>query len=147
MTIAKIKAWNFRPAFRDGPYAISHVTNGHAYGRIVCVHDSENCRGLGEVVLTPSLPVADREARMKGEEVYLAPFIGQPIEALLEPASDMRTRDKSWYGIAFALETAWFDREGRRASKPMNALIGGATERSVDLGRTLHNVRRQHSCR
>ena len=131
MTISEIEIWDFRPAFRDGPYAMSHVTNGHAYGRFMRVHDSENRCGVGEIVYSPSLPVPDREARIRDEESYLSPLIGQPFEALLTAASTMRTRDKSWRGIAFALETAWFDREGHRTGKAMSALFGGTKQPAV----------------
>ncbi|MEJ2178592.1 MAG: hypothetical protein P8Y12_11775, partial [Gammaproteobacteria bacterium] len=80
MAITKIEVWNFRPPFRDGPYAMSHVTSGHAYGRILRIHDSDGSFGLGEIVFSPSLAEADREHRIHDEENFLAPLIGASFD-------------------------------------------------------------------
>ncbi len=41
MTITRLEVWNFRPLMRDGPYAMSHVTQDSAYGRILKVHTAD----------------------------------------------------------------------------------------------------------
>lgn len=105
---------------------MSHVTSGHAYGRILRIHDSDGNFGLGEIVFSPSLAEADREHRIHDEENFLAPLIGASFDTLFEAASDFRARDKSWRGIAFALESAWLDWEGKRTNQPASQLLGGA---------------------
>jgi len=126
MTIKKIDVWNFRPPFREGPYAMAHVTSGHVYGRILRFQDDDGSTGLGEIVFSPSLAETSREHRIQDEESYLMSLTGRPFDALIDVASDARNRDKSWRGIAFALETAWFDREGQRTNQSASQLLGGA---------------------
>lgn len=126
MAITKIEVWNFSPPFRDGPYAMSHVTSGHAYGRILRIHDSDGNSGLGEIVFSPSLAEGDRERRIRDEESFLTPLVGAHIDTLFDVASDFRARDKSWRGIAFALESVWHDWEGKRTNQPASQLLGGA---------------------
>lgn len=125
MTIEKIEVWDSRLPFRDGTYAMSHVISSHAHGRVLRIHDNEGRFGLGEIVFSPALGEAEREARIGDEEDYLKHLIGQPFEALLDVAEEMRTRDKSWRGVAFALESAWFDREGPRTGQSVANLLGG----------------------
>jgi L-alanine-DL-glutamate epimerase-like enolase superfamily enzyme len=125
MTIRKIDVWNFRLPFREGLYAMAHVTSGHIYGRILRFQDDDGSSGLGEIVFSPSLAETSREHRIQDEESYLMSFIGRPFDALLDFALDAQNRDKSWRGIAFALETAWFDREGQRTNQSAGQLLGG----------------------
>lgn len=124
MTIKTIEAWDFCPTFRDGPYAMSHVTSDHAYGRILRITDAAGRCGVGEVVFAPSLVQHDRETRIQEEADYLTPLINEPMDRLLSVAADMRSRDTSWRGIAFALETVWFDYEGHRTQQPVANLLG-----------------------
>ena len=131
MTIETIDVWDFCPPFRDGPYAMSHVTSDNIYGRIFQFRGGDGRAGLGEVVFSPSLIETSREQRIRDEEDYLRPLLGQPFAALLEAASEALNRDKSWRGIAFALETAWFDWEGHRTNQSVSQLLGGSLQSGV----------------
>ena len=107
---------------------MSHVTVGQIFGRILHIQDDDGSSGVGEVVFAPSLLDTKREQRIKDEDSYLKSLIDEPFGALLDVASDAQSRDKSWRGIAFALETAWLDREGKRANKPASQLLGSALQ-------------------
>jgi L-alanine-DL-glutamate epimerase-like enolase superfamily enzyme len=131
MTIEKIDIWDFRPPFKDGPYAMSHVTVGQIYGRIFRFQGKDGSTGVGEVVFSPSLLKTEREQRIMDEDSYLKPLIGEPFDRLLDVASEVQTRAKSWRGIAFALDTAWLDREGKRTCQPASQLLGGAIQVEV----------------
>ena len=131
MAINKIEIWDFQSAFRDGPYAMSHVTSTCAYGRILRVRSHKGLCGLGEIVFSPAVPSQDREERINDEDDYLTRLLGQPTSALLNLASEMRLRDKSWHGIAFGLETAWIDIEGRKTGQAAYDLLGGKQRISV----------------
>ena len=131
MTIRKIDVWDFRPPLKDGPYAMSHVTVGQIFGRILHIQDDDGSSGVGEVVFSPSLLDTEREQRIKDEDNYLKSLIGEPFDTLLDVASDAQSRDKSWRGIAFALDTAWLDREGKQTNQPASQLLGGALQTEV----------------
>ena len=53
MTIKKIKVWDIQMPFRDGPYAMSHVTQEVVSGRVLQVQTVDGQTGLGEVVFPP----------------------------------------------------------------------------------------------
>ena len=131
MAICKIDVWDFCPLFKDGPYAMSHVTVGHIFGRIFRVQDEDGSCGVGEVVFSPSLSSTQREQRIQDEDSYLSALIGKPFGALLDVASDARGRDKSWRGIAFALETAWIDWKGKRTQQAASQLLGGSLRAEI----------------
>ena len=76
MTIAKIAVWDFRVPFRDGSYAMSHVTQEVIFGRILQVCMVDGKKGLGEIVFPPSLPEQARQDLISDEENYLTDMIG-----------------------------------------------------------------------
>ncbi len=126
MTISKIEVWDFLPPFRDGPYAMSHVTVDSAFGRIYQVHTKDGLTGLGEVVFPPSVPRAQQLDRVNDEAVFLGDLIGRPAIDLMPLAAELRSRDKAWGGIGFGLETARYDLEAKRRQVPLSDLLGGA---------------------
>ena len=65
MAIEKIDVWDFRPPFRDGPFAMAHATSSHVYGRILRFQDSAGCSGIGEIVFPPYIAEVDREQRIR----------------------------------------------------------------------------------
>ncbi len=131
MTIAKIEVWNFRPLMRDGPYAMSHVTQDSAYGRLYKVTLDDGTQGFGEVVFPPSLPQGEQMGKIAEERAFLALLIAQPQDALLDLAEDLRERGKGWGGVAFGLETAWHDLTARQKACPLCDLLGGALTPAV----------------
>ncbi len=131
MIITQIEVWNFRPLMREGPYSMSHVTQDSAYGRILHVHTDGELSGWGEVVLPPSLPQANQMGIIAEERALLPQLIGQPVDALLDLAADLRDRGKSWGGVALGLETAWFDLSGAENNCSVSELLGGAQNEAV----------------
>jgi L-alanine-DL-glutamate epimerase-like enolase superfamily enzyme len=95
--------------FRDGPYAMSHVTQEVVYGRILQVHTSDGQTGLGEVVFPPMLSVDERAQLIADESLYLSSLAGKDIDGLMQLAEELCGRGRSWSGIAFGLETAGYD--------------------------------------
>ncbi|MEM7118778.1 MAG: mandelate racemase/muconate lactonizing enzyme family protein [Chloroflexota bacterium] len=132
MHITKIEAWDFSPVFRDGPYAMSFVVQERLYGRILNIHTADGLQGAGEIVLSATLTPEERQACIDSEDAYLRPLIGQEIDALLTMAEKLRAKGKSWHGIAFGLETAYFDNNGRRQNKPAADLLGSTKARSIN---------------
>lgn len=131
MTLARLEVWNFRPLMRDGPYAMSHVTQESAYGRIIRVTAVGGLVGLGEVVFPPSVPQHVQMGQIAEERAFLPLLIGQPVDALLDLAADLRERGKTWGGIGFGLETAWYDLTARKEGRPVADLLGGAQNDAV----------------
>ena len=65
MLITRIDVWNFAPTFRDGPYVMSHVTQDHAYGRILQIQTDKGIYGPGEIVFPPSIKILMKDSYMK----------------------------------------------------------------------------------
>ena len=131
MIVTRLEVWNFRPLMRDGPYAMSHVTQDSAYGRILKVHAGDGIYGLGEVVFPPSVPQHVQMGQIAEERAFLPLLIGQPVDLLLDLAADLRERGKTWGGTGFGLETAWYDLAGRHKNCPVSDLLGGAQNDAV----------------
>jgi len=132
MKITRIEVWNFRPPFRDGPYAMAHVTQTSGYGRILRVHTACGLTGLGEIVFAPSVPIDVQQRLIAGEPDYLGPLVGQDIEALDEVAKSMCEAGKPECGVAFGLDTALVDLQARRQNLSVAEFLGGALVDAVD---------------
>jgi L-alanine-DL-glutamate epimerase-like enolase superfamily enzyme len=131
MTITKIEVWNFSPSFRDGSYAMSHVTQAAAYGRILRFHDADGLEGLGEIVFAPSLSQAARRRCIADEREYLSRLVGQGLGTIVSCARELSARGKPWRGVAFGIETACFDLQARQQGRSLAALLGGSLNDAV----------------
>lgn len=131
MIITRLEVWNFRPLMRDGPYAMSHVTQECAYGRIYRVRMQGGTEGLGEVVFPPSVPQHVQMGQIAEERALLPGLIGQPLDELLDLAKELRDRGKTWGGMAFGLETAWHDIAAKKQDCAVSELLGGAQNAAV----------------
>lgn len=131
MTIAKIAVWDFRVPFRDGSYAMSHVTQEVIFGRILQVCMVDGKKGLGEIVFPPSLLEQARHDLISDEENYLADMIGKEAADLILLAGELRDRGHAWGAVAFGLETAAFDLLGQERGCLVSACLGGAQMESV----------------
>ena len=120
--------------FRDGPYAMSHVTQEVVYGRILRVHTADGQMGLGEVVFPPSLSVDERQRQrlIADEPLYLSSLVGKEVDALIQLAQELCGRGQSWSGVAFGLETAGYDLLGKAGGLPVSDLLGGRLGEGVD---------------
>jgi len=118
--------------FRDGPYAMSHVTQEVVYGRILQVHTADGQTGLGEVVFPPMLSVDERAQLIADESIYLSSLAGKDIDGLMQLAQELCGRGRSWSGIAFGLETAGYDLLGKAENLPVSNVLGGRLREGVD---------------
>ncbi len=125
MTISRIAVWNLAFPFRDGPYAMSHVVQTAADGRLYAVTTADGRTGVGEGVFAPSIPAGDRARALMREANDLAGLIGRPESALLESADDLRALGKPGAGPAFGIETAYFDLDARAAGRSVADALGG----------------------
>ena len=132
MKIEKIAVWGIQMPFREGPYAMSHVTQEVVYGRVLQVHTVDGQTGLGEVVFAPTLPVDERQQLIADEPLYLSSLAGKEVDALIQLAQELCGRGRSWPGIAFGLETAGYDLLGKAAGLPVSDLLGGRLGEGVD---------------
>ena len=132
MKIKKIAVWGIQMPFRDGPYAMSHVTQEVVYGRVLQVHTVDGQTGLGEVVFPPTLSVDERQQLIADEPLYLSSLAGKEVDGLIQLAQELCGRGRSWSGIAFGLETAGYDLLGKAGGLPVSDLLGGRLGEGVD---------------
>lgn len=131
--ITKIEVWDFCAPFRDGSYAMSHITQKAVYGRLLRVQTDDVFYGLGEIPLSPYLSDQERQRRASQEQNYLGPLIGKPIEALLKTAQELAATQGRWGGLAsFALETVFLDLQARQNNHALVEELGGQKSESVD---------------
>ena len=144
MIITRIEVWDFAAPMRDGTYVMSHVSQEHAYGRIIAVTTDTGLKGLGEMVFAPSISGRERLTQIASEPNYLPELIGKHTNMLMTKAEALRNDGKPARGAAFGLETAWHDLVARQRGEPVAALLGkpqcaavegyfSVSERSVDL--------------
>jgi len=132
MKIASIKVWDFSPVYRDGPYAMSHVTSDVAHGRQIMVKMADGLAGFGEMVFAPSIPPDQLAERIADEPTVLDLLIGSDVSDLGAVAATLAARGKSWRGMAFGLETAMLDYQTRVAGLPLSDVLGGTQADSVN---------------
>ena len=133
MKIEKIEMWDFCAPFRDGPYAMSHVTQETVHGRLLCVHADDGYCGLGEIPLSPYVHDDERRQRKIEEKDYLGGLIGKPVDALIQTANHLQKTEGIWGGLAcFALETAFLDLQARQNNQSLADQLGGQKCESVD---------------
>lgn len=133
MHIIKVEVGEFRAPFRDGPYAMSHVTQHAVHGRLICVHTDNGHCGLGEIPLSPYVLDEERRYRESQESEYLGGLVGQPVESLVDVAKHMSESAGLWGGLAcFALETAFLDLQAQRRNHSLADQLGGRRCDSVD---------------
>ncbi len=118
--------------FRDGPYAMSHVTQEVVYGRILQVHTADGQTGLGEVVFPPTLSVDDRQRLIADEPFYLSSLVGKEVDGLIQLAEELCGSGRSWFGIVFGLQTAGYDLLGKARGLPVSNVLGGKLGNGVD---------------
>lgn len=131
MRIVRIDIWESAPAFRGGPYVMSHVVQEAAYGRILRICSDDGFRGLGEIVYAPILNADERTQRREAESELFRALIGGTVEAAAGLVETIAARGRSWRGIAFGLDTAIFDLRARREGLRVADLLGGAIAVSV----------------
>ena len=132
MRLTKIELWDFKIPFRDGPYKMSHVIQETTFGQVVCLHTDEGVCGLGEIVPAPALEPKERLACYSETATLLAGLIGQSDDTLRNLIDQIQEKEASWNGIAFGLETAYYDLLARQAGVAFADVLGGALNTSIE---------------
>ena len=128
MRITAIRHKDIDFAFKAGKYVMSHVVQYVLKVRVIQVQLEDGSVGYGEVARAPKLTIASVDAL---ETAALAELVGEDVSALLLRADALRSDPRDLRGLAFALETAYFDRLGRVAGQPIHTLIGGRKAEAV----------------
>lgn len=108
--------------FTDGEYVMSHVTQKQLDVRVLRLETMSGHVGWGEIVRKPLLDqalVASQEAPLIGA------IAGRDLADIPRGCREYRQRDVKLNGLAFGLETAYYDLIARRAGLPLYALLGG----------------------
>jgi len=130
--LSKIEIWDLKIPFRDGPYRMSHVVQETTFGQVLCLHTDEGICGLGEMVPAPALEPKERLARYSETATLLADLIGKSEDALRDLIDQIQEKDASWNGIAFGLETAYYDLLARQSGMSFADVLGSALNTSID---------------
>lgn len=131
MTIEQIEIWDFKPPYRDGSYVMSHVVLSSGLGRLIAVTLADGTVGVGEVVFAPTSTEAVRNHQTGLETARFTPLIGQEAKALLSLADKVRAAGKLACGVAFGIETAFFDLLAKNQECSVTDCLGGAKARDV----------------
>jgi len=130
--LSKIEIWDLKIPFRDGPYKMSHVVQETTFGQVLCLHTDEGVCGLGEIVPAPALDPKERLAHYSETATLLPELIGQSEDELHALIEQIQKKDSSRNGIAFGLETAYYDLLARQSGLPFADMLGGALDTSID---------------
>lgn len=131
MTIEKIEIWDFKPPYRDGSYVMSHVVLYSGLGRLIAVTLADGTVGVGEVVFAPTSTEAERSQQVDLETARFAPLIGQSAQELMALADDVRQQGKMASGVAFGIETAYFDLLAKQQQRSVADCLGGMKAKDV----------------
>ena len=131
MLIEKIEVWDFCPTMRDGQYAMSHVVMDCIWGRIYRAVTDQGQEGWGETVFPPSVPRSEQIELIAQERELLGSLVKSPAEALLAQAERLRQLGKGGCGVAFGLETVWYDLAARESGSSLSDFLGGVKSESV----------------
>jgi len=131
VTIKQIEIWDFKPPYRDGSYVMSHVVLHSGLGRLIAVTLADATVGIGEVVFAPTSTEAERWRQVGLETERFTPLIGQQKNALLSLAEAVRGEGKDACGVAFGIETVFFDLLAKQQQLSVTDCLGGAKTQDV----------------
>ncbi len=129
MTVTRIEIWDIAADFRDGPRRMSYGRQPAMLGRILKIRDSSGVAGYGEVARAAYLE-PERCRKLENE------LLGNLDDALVDDFPVLCTNVRrdcglELRGLAFALETAWFDLLGRLAGVPVTSFLGGRRQKRI----------------
>tara|TARA_Y100001960_G_scaffold243724_1_gene258006 strand:- start:371 stop:1480 length:1110 start_codon:yes stop_codon:yes gene_type:complete len=123
MNIEQIKVWDHTATFKEGSYANAQLKKKTTRSRVVEIDTGEDWTGYGEVVFPFALSPEAQEKVIEEEVVYLPSLLGGNVDCLMSAATQLRARERHWSSVAFALETAWYDFEGKRQKVALWSLL------------------------
>lgn len=128
MKIARVDIAAFEPEFADGDYVMSYVTQTGLRARVLRITTDTGAIGYGEIVRRPD---RDHDAAKRLEDELLPTLTGLNLSHLPNLCAEWRDGDVLLRGLAFGIETAFFDITARAVGAPMSALIGPTQQHSV----------------
>ncbi len=131
MHIERIHVWDCVARFKQGIYATSRCQKSAIRGRVFQVLGTGGWKGFGEVVFPFSLPRQLEEQVIQAEKVFLSELVGKNIDHLMDRAEAFRAREAHWSSVAFALETTWYDLQGKQQNQTISSILHGKRSHRV----------------
>ena len=131
MNIERIHVWNCVARFKQGVYTNARCQKSTTRSRVLQILGTGGWRGFGEVVFPFSLAPHLEEEVIQAEESFLSELIGKNVDRLMDMAEAFRAREPHWSSIAFALETAWYDLQGKQQNTTISSILHGKRSRRV----------------
>jgi L-alanine-DL-glutamate epimerase-like enolase superfamily enzyme len=128
MLIKRLHSQDHYFQFKNGEYVMSYVTQKSLNIRVLTLESDIGEFGWGEIVRKPNIDPVQVEDK---ETSLLIKLQGQPISKLLSFTEHLRLTDYKLRGLAFGLETAYYDLIARRENKPLYEILGGMKSNSV----------------
>ena len=117
MHIERIHVWDCAARFKQGVYTNSRCQKSPTRSRVFQILGTGGWKGFGEVVFPFSLPRQLEEQVIQAEKVFLSELVGKNIDHLMDRAEAFRAREAHWSSVAFALETTWYDLQGKHQNQ------------------------------
>jgi len=127
-TIASVDILPFTPRFSGDGYAMSFIVQKVLPNQLVRLTLSDGMTGVGENVRWFTYPLSEAE---KMEAKAVPDLAGLALADLPGLLRDWRGRGKPLRGLAFGVETAYFDLLSQRSGVPLPALLGGPAQRAL----------------
>lgn len=124
MKIKKIEVSEFNPPFRGSGYRMSFVHQTKLNNRLIRITTSDGRTGIGEIARSPKVVPAEAVAL---EDLIFPSLIGSDVEDLPRHAAGWRQQGLTLFGLAFGIETVFFDLLARAAKVSVSVLLGGKT--------------------
>lgn len=113
---------DFTPRFRGDGYVMSYVTQTVLRTRLIRLDAGDGRVGYGESVSDPGFD-ASEVAALEGSA--LAGIVDMTLDDVPALTRRLKASDDRLSGLAFGLETAYFDLLTRADNNPLHALLGG----------------------
>ena len=131
MNIERIHVWDCVARFKQGVYTNSRCQKSTIRSRVFQIFGTGGWKGFGEVVFPFLLPRQLEEQVIQAEEIFLSELVGKNIDHLMDMAEAFRAREAHWSSVAFALETAWYDLQGKQQNTTISSILHGKRSHRV----------------
>ena len=131
MNIERIHVWDCAAKFKQGVYTNSRCQKSTTRSRVFQIFGTGGWKGFGEVVFPFLLPRQLEEQVIQAEEIFLSELVGKNIDHLMDMAEAFRAREAHWSSVAFALETAWYDLQGKQQNTTISSILHGKRSHRV----------------
>jgi L-alanine-DL-glutamate epimerase-like enolase superfamily enzyme len=123
MKLTNIEVSEFEPPFRGTGYRMSFVHQTKLHNRLVRITTSDGRVGIGEIARSPKV---DPAAAAALEDEIFPDLVGSEFEELPRQVEVWRQSGLKLFGLAFGMETAFFDLLAQAAGVPLSLLLGGS---------------------